>query len=156
MVLVWDNIFTKLCQLCSQEVCRGPQTVEKLLHCFYVDDKLLSVATEKETVMLYQNLVYLCSTGFSLTKWLSNRPGVLEAIPESSSAKAMEGLKLELDSLLVERVLIRSDSFKFRITEKDQPLTRRGILSTVSSVCDPLGMLSPVVLTAEIIPTEVC
>ena len=138
------------------------ETVDKLLHCFDVDDCLVSVATEKEAVMLYKNLVSLCFTGeFSLTKWLSNRPGVLEVIPENHRAKGIEGLDLELDSLPVERVLgvewnIKSDSFKFKMVLKDRPLTRRGILSTVRSVYDPLGMLSPVVLTAKRIMRDLC
>lgn len=68
---------------------------------------------------------------------------------------------MELDSLSVERVLgvewnIKSDSFKFKIVLKDRPLTRRGILSTVSSIFDPLGMLSPVVLTAKRILRDLC
>ncbi len=68
---------------------------------------------------------------------------------------------MELDSLPVERVLgvewsIKSDSFKFKIVLKDRPLTRRGILSTVSSIYDPLGMLSPVVLTAKKILRDLC
>lgn len=138
------------------------ETVDKLLHCFYVDDCLVSVATEKEAVSLYKNLVSLCSKGgFFLTKRLSNRSGVLEAIPESNRAKTVEGLNMELDTLPVERVLgvewsITSDSFRFRITLKDQPLTRRGILSTVSSIYDPLGMLSPVILTAKRILRDLC
>ena len=76
--------------------------------------------------MLYRNLVSLCSKGgFSLTKWLSNRTGVLKVIPENNRAKCMEGLDMELDSLPVERVLgvewsIKSDSFKFRIALKDR------------------------------------
>ena len=34
----------------------------------------------------------------------------------------------------------------FRITLKDLPLTRRGILATVSSIYDPLGLVSPLLL----------
>ena len=142
--------------------CYSKETVDKLLHCFYVDDCLVAVATEKEAVSLYKNLVSLCSKGgFSLTKWLSNRSGVLEVIPENQRAKSIEGLDMELDSLPVERVLgvewsIKSDSFKFKIVLKDRPLTRRGILSTVSSIYDPLGMLSPVVLTAKKILRDLC
>lgn len=68
---------------------------------------------------------------------------------------------MELDLLLVERVLgvewcIKSDSFKFKIVLKDRPFTRRGILSTVSSIYDPLGMLSPVVFTAKKILRDLC
>lgn len=138
------------------------KAVEKLLHCFYVDDCLVSVVTEEEAVSLYKELISLCASGgFSLTKWMTNRPGVLESIPKNHRAKGMEGLNMTFDSLPVERVLgvewcIQSDSFKFKIVLKNRPLTRRGILSTVSSIYDPLGMLSPVVLTAKKILRDLC
>lgn len=125
------------------------QTVNKVRHCFYVDDCLVSTATEEEALTLRQELVSLCAKGgFHLTKWLSNRSAVLEAVPELDRAKGVRQLDLEHQSLPIERVLgvewcIQSDTFKFKIVLKDRPLTRRGILSTVSSIYDPLGMLSP-------------
>lgn len=123
------------------------EKVHKLHHCFYVDDRLVSVATEEEAVLLHHELVSLCSKGgFSLTKWMSNNSGVLETLPVSLRAKGMGHLDMELDALPVERVLgvewsIKSDSFKFKVKFKDRPLTRRGILSTIASIYDPLGML---------------
>ena len=66
----------------------------------------------------------------------------------------MKGIK-DFDSstasLPVERVLgvswcIENDVFNFRIVLKDKPLTRRGILSTISSIYDPLGFAAPVML----------
>ena len=39
---------------------------------------------------------------------------------------------------------------------KDKPHTRRGILSVVSSVYDPLGLLSPSSLPAKLIVQELC
>lgn len=73
----------------------------------------------------------------------------------------MRQLELELEFMPIERVLgveccIKSDAFKFKITLKERPLTRRGILSTVSSIYDPLGMLSPLVLTAKKILRDLC
>ncbi|KAK0145483.1 hypothetical protein N1851_015620 [Merluccius polli] len=99
--------------------------------------------------------------GFVLTKWISNSRHVLAAIPETERAKEMKDLDLDHDKLPVERMLgvqwcVQSDVFKFKIILKDRPLTRRGILSTVSSVYDPLGMLAPVVLTAKRILQELC
>lgn len=59
----------------------------------------------------------------------------------------MKDLDLDNDSLPMERALggqwcVQSDLFKFNIMLRDRPLTRRGILSTVSSVYDPLGFLA--------------
>ena len=44
----------------------------------------------------------------------------------------------------------------FRIELKDKPLPRRGILSTVSSVYDPLGIVSPVILVGKQILQDLC
>lgn len=86
---------------------------------------------------------------------------MIEAIPEEQRAKDMKNLSLSHDILPVERVLgvqwcIQSDAFKFKIVVPEKPITRRGILSVVSSIYDPLGILSPVVLTAKIILQQLC
>ena len=108
-----------------------------------MDDCLVSTASEEEALVLYHELVSICSKGgFKLTKWISNRRAVMAAIPEDRRAKDIKDLDLEHDPLSVERVLgvqwcIRSDAFKFKIMVQDRPLTRRGILSVISSVCKP-------------------
>ena len=48
------------------------------------------------------------------------------------------------------------DCFGFSIVLKDQPLTRRGVLATVASVYDPLGLLTPLILQAKKILQEIC
>ena len=63
-------------------------------------------------------------------------------------AKDKKELNLEKDELPMERALwvgwcIESDTLKFQIVMQDRPLTRRGILSMVSSVHDPFGFLAP-------------
>ena len=61
----------------------------------------------------------------------------------------------------VERALgvqwdVHSDVFRFKIAVKDRPETRRGILSVMNSVFDPLGFLSPLILEAENILRDLC
>ncbi|KAK3736794.1 hypothetical protein QZH41_011744 [Actinostola sp. cb2023] len=51
---------------------------------------------------------------------------------------------------------IESDTFGFRIELRDKPLTRRGILSTISSVYDPLGAVSPIILVGKQILQTLC
>ena len=51
---------------------------------------------------------------------------------------------------------VQSDSFGFRIILTNKPVTRRGILSTVSSIYDPLGFIAPLTLVAKKILQELC
>ena len=138
------------------------QTINTIMNNFYVDDCLTSAATEEDAMALYHELRAICSKGgFLLTKWMSNSRQVLAVIPETERAKDVKNLDLDHDDLPVERVLgvqwcVQSDVFKFKIILKNRPLTRRGILSAVSSVYDPLGMLAPVVLTAKKILQNLC
>ena len=51
---------------------------------------------------------------------------------------------------------IESDTFKFTISLKDRPCTRRGILSTISSIFVPLGFVTPVMIEGKSILQEMC
>ncbi|XP_064091667.1 uncharacterized protein LOC135205248 [Macrobrachium nipponense] len=52
---------------------------------------------------------------------------------------------------------LKEDSFKFSIELKDNPFTRRGLLSTISSLYDPPWVaLSPIILPAKKLLQELC
>jgi hypothetical protein len=129
---------------------------------FYVDDGLTSLETPEEAIALIHNSRESCSKGgFNLTKFLSNSKEVVQAIPSTCRAKGIQNIDLRHDNLPVERALgivwhVESDVFKFQIELKDQPLTRRGILSTIYSVFDPLRLVSPFVLRGKMILQELC
>eukprot|EP00057_Strongylocentrotus_purpuratus_P002697 XP_003725052.1 PREDICTED: uncharacterized protein LOC100888496 [Strongylocentrotus purpuratus] len=127
---------------------------------FYVDDCLKSVPTTKEAVELVGDLCDLLQKGgFRLTKWMSNELEVLSSIPEPERAKSI--VNLDLDDLPIERTLgvlwnVSSDSFEFQVNIKEKPTTRRGILSAVSSLYDPLGFLAPFILRAKLLLQSLC
>ncbi|KAK3742217.1 hypothetical protein QZH41_000664 [Actinostola sp. cb2023] len=84
-----------------------------------------------------------------------------KSIPEAARADGVKELNLDLDSLPLERTLgvqwcVESDCFKFSIVLQDKPCTRRGILSTVSSVFDPIGFVAPLMLEGKSILQELC
>ncbi|KAL0176849.1 hypothetical protein M9458_029179, partial [Cirrhinus mrigala] len=138
------------------------RTVEVVQNHFYVDDCLFSVPMESDAIQLYKELKAMCAKGgFHLTKWMSNSRVVLNVIPEEDRVKEVKNLDLNHDMLPVERVLgvqwcAESDTFKFKIVVKERPFTRRGILSVISAIYDPLGFLAPVVLSAKRILQDLC
>ena len=136
------------------------ETVQTVRRNFYVDDCLKSVASEHRAVRLVDQLRRLLSNGgFRLTKWISNSRDVIESVPLSERAGSIK--EVDLDNLPIERALgiqwdVQSDVFRFKIVVKDRPATRRGILSVVSSIYDPLGFVSPVILAAKAILRDLC
>ena len=84
----------------------------------------------------------------------SNSKEVIVMIDPEDKAKELKDLDLKCDSIPVKHALgvqrcVETDLFQFRITLQDKPLTRHSILSTVSSVYDPLGFLAPFILTGK-------
>jgi len=82
-----------------------------------------------------------------LHRFVSNDRSVMESVPESERATDIS-LDLPSKQLSIKRVLgvqwsVELDCFDFSIVVKDQPLTRRGMLSTIASVYNPLGFLAP-------------
>jgi hypothetical protein len=51
---------------------------------------------------------------------------------------------------------LETDTFNFRTILNDRPLSRCGILSTISSVFDPIGFVAPVILLGKQILQELC
>ncbi|XP_070548923.1 uncharacterized protein [Ptychodera flava] len=138
------------------------EVVKTIKRDFYVDDCLKSVESAKKAIELTQDLTAACKKGgFRLTKWVSNSREVLETIPKEERAKEIKDLKLEYDCLPVERALgtswsVESDTIGFQINIESRPPTRRGILSIISSVYDPIGLAAPFILPARILLQDLC
>ncbi len=140
----------------------GTETDAFVENSFYVDDGLKSVETVDQATKLIKNSVEMCqSGGFRLHKFAANKRDVIESIPVEYCATDVKELDLCHDPLPIEHVLgiewcIESDSFRFRITLKDKPLTRRGVLATISSIYDPLGFVASVLLAGKRILQTLC
>ena len=139
-----------------------PEVTDTILNNIYVDDCLKSVATEDEAIRLIKELTAACQRGgFHFSKWITNSRKVLSSVPEADRAKEVKELNLDRDRLPTERALgvqwcVEDDNFTFNVTTKSQPHTRRGILSEVSSIYDPLGFLAPFTLPAKLLLQELC
>ena len=116
--------------------------------------------TNEEAILLAEQLKGLVAQGgFNLTKWTSNSRDVLEHIPLEDQSKRVK--ERVLDAPLEDRALgvywnVEEDELGFKVQEMAKPLTKRGILSMLSSVYDPLGIASPFVLGARKVMQELC
>lgn len=143
-------------QKCDQNV----KLVKAVHKSFYVDDLLYSEDSPNEIVEFKKGISsILIGGGFKLVKWASNHEKVMETISVNEQSK---NLCLSSDKICqVEHVLglqwdVKRDIFSIRTVEKQSPPTKRGLLSMLASVYDPLGMVSPVVVVAKIIFQSEC
>ena len=139
-----------------------PDVVSTVMKNFYVDDCLKSLPSSSVAIKHVDDLRNLMMRGgFNLTKWVSSDRKVLESIPVEFRAKGTKELDLTYDALPTERALgvswfVETDKFGFKVFAKERPFTRRGILSVVSSVYDPLGMAAPFILPAKLLLQDLC
>ena len=142
------------CDDCDPDVYRA------MKRNFYVDDCLLSVETPEDAIRLAKELKDLCGRGgFRLTKFLGNDRELLESLPREERGKLVTELDLSIDALPVEKALgvcwsVEGDSLGVRVAKKSTTATRRGILSTIASTYDPLGIVSPFALRGRLILQE--
>lgn len=129
------------------------EAVQTILNNFYVDDMLKGLTDEEGASKLCLELVRICDKGgFKLTKWASNSQKVLDMLSAQPGVTTV--IDLSLDEKTVTRTLglvcdMRSDVFTFRIVKSDKPCTKRGILSAICSVFDPLGFVAPYTIRAK-------
>ena len=138
----------------------GQSAADFIRHSFYVDDGLISVATVEEAIELIKTTRALCREGsLTLHKFVSNFDEVLSKIGESDNSltcnKDLPGCDL------VEKALginwnMSLDSFTFQVKLKHSVHSRRNILSTICSIYDPLGFISPYILPGRIILQNLC
>ena len=137
-------------------------TVKFVQKNFYVDDGLGSVTSDAEAIQLVKEARELCSAGkLRLHKFISNSNNVLKSIPKEECAESVKDLDMALGEPLMERALgvqwcVFSDDFQFRVTVKERPLTRRGVLSIVASIYDLLGFVAPFILLGKQILQQMC
>ena len=118
----------------------------------YVDDGLASRSTAEEAIELIANAQdVLASSNRRLHKVISNSVDVMEAFSNEDRAKEVRDLDLRRDILPAQRSLgvywdLENDVFTFHVSLPGKPFTRRGVLSVINSVYDPLGVAAPAML----------
>ncbi|VDI41660.1 Hypothetical predicted protein, partial [Mytilus galloprovincialis] len=123
---------------------------------FYVDDGLISLDSSQDMIdLLTRTQKTLLEEGnIRLHKFASNSDEVMSALPHEDLAQDLKSIDFDSDSVPLQRSLglywdLATDCFTYRISEESKPFTRRGVLSTLNSLFDPLGFVAPVIIKGK-------
>ncbi|XP_077080710.1 uncharacterized protein LOC143733040 [Siphateles boraxobius] len=144
----------------------GSDAREFIERHFYVDDGLKSFSSTDEAIdILFRAQKMLAQCNIRLHKISSNCPIITSAFPSEDLATDMQGLDLGQTAPPIQRSLglgwdLSTDLFKFQVTVNEKPFTKRGVLSVINSVFDPLGFAVPVIVEGRAIlrdiSTDIC
>nr|CAH7734166.1 unnamed protein product [Callosobruchus chinensis] len=143
-------------QLAYECEVEHPNIAKIIRNDMYVDDLLTCVDTEQEANYIISHITQIfLQRGFELRKWKSNDKNVLSDIDIEHTSNIVEfsankdhetktlGLfwKCDQDTL----------TYKINVNNSHSgQMTKRIILSRISTIFDPLGLVSPCIITAKV------
>ena len=91
-----------------------------------------------------------------LHKFASNSQSVLNSFAQQDLSKNLKDLDLGTASLTMQRSLgllwdTDTDEFIFKVNLSEKAYTKRGLLSTINSVYNPIGFAQPVVIEGKLL-----
>ena len=127
---------------------------------FYVDD-LLSCTLDEQTAckLLIEVKELIANGGFSLTSIVTNSDSLHKLLATQGLASDMKDktiIKENTDRALGLIWNTANDTLQFKANTEYKPLTRRGILSTIHGIYDPLGLTGPAIVPAKKIFQDSC
>ncbi|KAL0839000.1 hypothetical protein ABMA28_016997 [Loxostege sticticalis] len=145
-------------QIAQDEECNyGSSIADIVRQDFYVDDVLTGKDTDSDAIDAQKKLTeMLKSAGFELQKFASNSHTFEEALePEQRALKSSVNID-KSESIKTLGVIwhVREDKLtvknKFHEPHCKDTVTKRTVLREIASLFDPLGWLSPAIITAKI------
>ena len=143
---------------------RYPEIVKELREAIYVDDLMSGGTTVEETEQKKAAVVEVFEDAtFSIHKWHSNAPELeptneVQTEPEEITyAKSkLGGVDQPEGKLLGLPWNRQQDTLSVTLTKPFGTTTKRGILSKLAKIYDPLGLVSPTTLVGKLIYRDVC
>ena len=161
-----------------------PLIVKEITNSMYVDDFSGGGDDDDDAYLLYDRSKEIMKEGgFTLRKWATNSKTLMNRMKEidtSSAQREMGGAVVEDDATYSEITVTsesiienaeskvlgviwnkESDSIVYRLDEVvnkagEIKRTKRGLLRAIASIYDPLGLISPLVITLKVIFQELC
>ncbi|XP_062713961.1 uncharacterized protein LOC134290779 [Aedes albopictus] len=146
-------------QLADDEGEAYPLGGPALRKSFYVDDFIGGAQSVQEAIRLRTEMSELLAKGgFELRKWTSNELDVLQGLKDDQigTQSSLEFSPNETVKALGICWEPEADTLRFdsSVDENSKPPTKRSILSAISRLFDPLGLIAPVVVKSKILMQE--
>lgn len=139
--------------LAEQHSAEYPLGATRVSRDFYVDDFLTGADTIQEAAAIRDQAIQLLKKGqFELSKWASNCPQLLDSIIDKHNGPINidDGVGTHILGIQWNQI---SDTFHFPYEpgEGHTTTSKRTILSDISKLFDPLGLLGPTIVIAKLI-----
>ena len=135
---------------------RLPLAARVIANDFFLDE-MITDTDDLQTAWNIRNQVVssLKQVGFNLRKWCSNRPELMDKQDQISSTTTQMvdfGSQEESKKLGI-RLHLSTDHLQYNINidVKSRKVSKRSILSEIAQIFDPLGLLAPAIISAQII-----
>ncbi|XP_055622774.1 uncharacterized protein LOC129766280 [Toxorhynchites rutilus septentrionalis] len=144
-------------QLARDESRNFPAAAEVILEDCYMDDILSGASTLSSAKQLRCEIEQLMMNGkFPIRKWCSNNNEVLDGVPDQDREKLVH-IKDSGASETIRTLGVlwnpKTDQFLFcrspETMQSDAKVTKRHVLSQIAKLFDPLGLISPVIVSAK-------
>ena len=141
---------------------REPELVAQIRKSLYVDDLITGAPTVKQTQQQKEKATEIFNDAqFTLHKWKSNAPELeQQAKPEDheeeSFAKQQLGTKTSESKLLGLPWDPNADTLSVCFPQQKEEATKRGVLSHLAKIYDPLGLVSPMTLSGKFVFRDMC
>ena len=139
-----------------------PEATKPVLENFYMDDYLDSVESPEWALKRSKELVHpLHLAGFKLTKFVSNVPNLADRIDgstQSTEPKLIASSKEDSSHVLGSKWDHNNDTLVVRrgtSSTVTKSLTQRLVLSLVSKVFDPIGLVAPFTVGAGLLQKDI-
>lgn len=135
--------------------CKESEVVQELRSNLYVDDWLSGADTVEEGKAKFTEACsVLAGAGMTLTKWTSNSKNLRECFGNESDLGERESIKV-----LGMQWEVSNDCFMYDVlhltTVSDITPTKRAVLSCIARLFDPIGLISPYIMSVKILFQDV-
>ena len=149
-------------QRTHDNVSQYPEAAKAVLENIYMDDYLDSMESPERALKRSKELVHLLHLGgFKLTKFVSNVPNLADRIdgsPQSTEPKVIASSKEESSHVLGLKWDRNNDTLvvsRGTSSTVAKSLTQRLLLSLVSKVFDPIGLVAPFTVDARLLLKDI-